>query len=117
RDQLQAALLIAVEDNGQLSEELADWQDLRGDDVILQIGHRSIGAHLVTCRPEDHCIGAAHWVQFLVDASSRLALADFNQPAYFRVQRPSYRHKSPILSEEVRQSLLDDLELSEKDAA
>src|SRR3954452_18307739 len=33
RDSLQAALLIAVEDEAQLSKELAPWRELRGDQL------------------------------------------------------------------------------------
>jgi hypothetical protein len=42
-------------------------------------------------------------------------LADFRLPARFEVNFADYQHASPLLSEEVRQSLLDDLELSDED--
>src|SRR5712691_1091057 len=44
---LQAALLIAVENEARLSEELAPWQDLHGDHLRLQIGQASFPATLV----------------------------------------------------------------------
>src|SRR5262245_26634843 len=115
RNRLQAALLIRITDESQLIEELKDWQTLRGEDLTLRLGSRSVPADLVTCRPEDRCIGAAHWVQFTFDADARRLLADFHRPAHFEMRHSAYRHASPPLNEDVRQSLLDDLDLSEKD--
>src|SRR5947208_15013532 len=37
RDKLQAALLIAVPDPSRLSETLAPWQELRGEDLPLAV--------------------------------------------------------------------------------
>jgi hypothetical protein len=115
RGRLQAALLLAVPDESRLSEELGDWQELRGGDLRLHVGTAHYPANLLTCRPEDRCIGTAHWVQFVLDDEGRARLADFRQPAHFAVTRPHYRHDSASLSEEVRQSLLDDLQLSDRD--
>ena len=70
RERLQAALLLNL-DETRLSEELAPWRDLRGDDLRLRLGTVHLPANLLTCRPEDHCIGASHWVQFVLDASAR----------------------------------------------
>ncbi len=117
QDRLQAALLIAVSDEGRLTEELTPWQALQGEHLRLHAGTACSLATLVTCRPEDRCIGTAHWVEFVLDRASREQLADLRQAAYFEVTLPSYPHQSPLLSDEVRQSLLDDLELSDRDAA
>ena len=113
RGRLQAALLLAV-DETRLMEELAPWRDLRGGDLRLCLGPRHLPADLLTCRPEDRAIGAAHWVQFVLDAAARRLLADFRTAAYFAVTRPHYAHESAPLSDDVRQSLLEDLELSDK---
>jgi hypothetical protein len=115
RDQLQAALVIAVEDETRLAAELAPWQDLNGDALRLCVGPRQYPARLVTCRPEDRCVGAAHWVQFPLDGEARQLLADFRLPAWIAAAHASYRHDSERLNEDVRQSLLDDLELSDRD--
>jgi hypothetical protein len=115
RDRLQAALLIVVADESRLTAELAAWQGLRGDDLRLHLGPAHYPANLLTCRPEDRCVGAAHWVQFVVDAPGRRLLGDFRQPAWFAVTLPAYRHESAPLGNEVRQSLLDDLDLSDRD--
>jgi hypothetical protein len=115
RDRLQAALLIDVADETRLGEELAAWQTLRGDELQLHVAEFALPANLLTCRPEDRCIGTSHWVQFVFDAAGRRLLGDFRQRAWFAVRRDSYRHESPPLSDEVRQSLIEDLELSDRD--
>ncbi len=114
RNRLQAALLLKV-DEQRLREELAAWQDLRGEELCLHIADSRCPANLITCRPEDRCIGTAHWVQFVLDERGRGLLADFDLPAHFGVNRASYRHDSAPLGEEVRQSLLDDLQMSDRD--
>jgi hypothetical protein len=115
RDRLQAALLLTVSDEARLTEELAAWQDLRGEHLCLHVGPGRYPANLLTCRPEDRCIGTAHWVQFVLDAAGRRLLADFRRPSHFAFCLPAYRHDSAPLGEEVRQSLLDDLALSDRD--
>jgi hypothetical protein len=116
RDRLQAALALAV-DEGRLAEELAPWRDLAGGDLRLCLGSLQLPANILTCRPEDRCIGASHWVQFVLDAGARRVLADFRHTAHFSIVRPHYAHESAPLSDDVRQSLLDDLQLSDRDAA
>jgi hypothetical protein len=115
-NQLQAALLIAVADETRLTEELAAWKDLPGEALRLHVGPRRVAARLATCRPEDRCIGTAHWVQFPVDAETRKLLANFRQPARLAIDHPPHRHESERLGDDVRQSLLEDLELSDRDA-
>jgi hypothetical protein len=115
RDRLQAALLISIQDETQLTEELAPWRDLRGPELRFHLDGKSYPANLLTSRPEDRCIGAAHWVQFVMDASCRRLLEDFRRPALFAVTRDAYRHDSSPLSDEVRQSLIEDLQLSDRD--
>jgi hypothetical protein len=117
RNRLQAALLITRADGGAPSmEELAAWQTLTGESLRLCTGNASLPAQLVTCRPEDRCSGTAHWLQFVLDAPARKQLADARQPAYVEAVHGDYRHRSTPLDEEVRQSLLDDLTLSDRHA-
>jgi hypothetical protein len=115
RNRLQAALLIEISDETRLSEELSQWQTLRGEDLQLRLEKRSVPAQLLTCRPEDRCIGAAHWVQFSFDEESRSLLRDFRSRVWLAASQGSYRHDSAPLGDEVRQSLLDDLAMSDGD--
>ena len=115
RDRLQAAFLIDVKDEKHLAEELAAWQTLRGDELRFRLGDKCLPADLFTCRPEDRCIGAAHWVQFTVDAAYRRLLAETRNRTLFEVRNPTYHYESPPLSDDVRQSLLEDLKLSDRD--
>jgi hypothetical protein len=117
RNRLQAALLITRADSGVPSmEELAPWRTLTGEALRLCTGKSSLPARLVTCRPEDRCAGAAHWLQFGLDAAVRQQFADPRRPVYIEAAHGEYEHRSAPLSEEVRQSLLDDLTLSDKQA-
>lgn len=111
---LQAALLIEIAESC-IGEELASWRDVCGEQLRLVIGPYKFPATLVTCRPEDRCAGTAHWVQFAIDPSYRLSLADFDLQAHFEFDNGCYKHQSVPLSDDLRQSLLDDLELSDRD--
>jgi hypothetical protein len=113
RDRLQAALLIAV-DESRLAQDLAPWRELRGDLLTLQVGPARYPANLLTCRPEDRSIGAAHWVQFVLDADGLRLLASGGVPAAFAIDLPGYKHESGPLGEEVRRSLSEDLLLAER---
>ena len=108
RDRLQAALVLSV-DETRLTEELKPWRDLRGEQLLLHLGGARYPANLLTCRPEDRAIGAAHWVQFVLDDAGRSALADGDCVAHFSVTLPGYDHDSGPLSDDVRGSLLEDV--------
>jgi hypothetical protein len=112
---LQAALLIEVPDETQIIKELANWQNLRSDQLTLRVGADELSSYLVTCRPEDRCIGTSHWVQFHFEGEERQLLADPAVPAYFAFDNGTYQHQSAPLNEDLRQSLVDDLELSDRD--
>src|SRR5206468_12789859 len=115
RGRLQAALMIAPAADAAPPGEPPAWPTLRGEELRLRMGGAAVPAVLVTCRPEDCAIGAAHWVCFDLDGHARRRLADFRHPAHFEIVNPSYKHESAALSEDVRQSLLDDLAMSDKD--
>jgi hypothetical protein len=117
RGRLQAALHIEVPEGGGIREHLAFWRDLRDASLQFHIGSRATSARLVTSRPEDRCFGTAHWVEFALDDEARTSLADRREGAFFSADHREYRHQSGPLSETVRQSLLDDLKLSERDRA
>ncbi|HYV36405.1 MAG TPA: DUF3501 family protein [Gemmataceae bacterium] len=111
--QLQAALLIAVTDESKLSSELAPWDDLGNEHLRLFIGQDNYAGSVLTCRPEDRCVGAVHWLQFKLDELGRRQLADFRHPAFVEITLEAYPHRSPALSAEIRQSLVDDLNMSD----
>jgi hypothetical protein len=117
RDRLQAALVIDIPEGPAWAEQVRIWQDLAGDDVRLRPGDESVPARLTTCRPEDRCAGTTHWLEFAVTADVRRALADGREPVFFAVEHKTYQHRSALLSEALRRSLLDDLELSDRDRA
>src|SRR5262245_42608560 len=71
RNLLQAALLIEIADEAHLAQEMAAWQNLEGHHLRLKTGLDQFPATLITCRPEDRCVGTAHWVQFPLDARAR----------------------------------------------
>jgi hypothetical protein len=114
RNLLQAALLIDI-DQARLGAELAAWRGIAGEHLQLHFGAQFTPSHLVTCRPEDRAIGTAHWVQFPLSPEERQSLANFSQRACFRFENETYQHSSPPLSDDFRQSLLDDLALSDGD--
>jgi hypothetical protein len=116
RDYLQAALLIEATDAARWSEQLAPWRGLRGEDVRLRIGKEAIPGQLLTNRPEDLAVGSAHWVRFPVSPAARQRLAGARLSACVEIHTAFYRHSSSPLSAEIRQSLVDDLLMSERDA-
>jgi len=115
RDFLQAALLIDATDEGRRAEDQAAWRSLRGEDVRIKLGDESIPAELLTDRAEDLSIGTAHWLRFRVDAPTRNQIADPGCPATVELRPPHYRYVSLPLSGDLRQSLFEDLQLSDRD--
>jgi hypothetical protein len=115
RNLLQAALLIEVTEPAQIMKELAPWRTIAGDHLKLVLSNQSISSHLVTSRPEDRAIGTAHWVQFLVPLEARKHLVSVSQRAHFAFDNGDYQHQSAGLGDDFRQSLLDDLLLSDRD--
>ena len=116
RNQLHASLLIEV-DESRWSDEAKFWSGLQGDHIQLVLGDTRISSCLVTSRPEDRAVGAAHWVEFALSAQDQVALADFERPAKLETIYPAYEYVSSALSEDVRQSLLEDLAASQRDLA
>jgi Protein of unknown function (DUF3501) len=105
---LQASLILS---------EPGPWRELKGDCVQMAIESLKIPAKLTTCRPADRAAGLAHWVEFEMPHPLRKAFANFTHEARIEIHCGGYQHSSGELSEEVRQSLLDDLAMSDRDAA
>jgi hypothetical protein len=108
RNRLQAALMLA---------EGGPWRDLTGEQITLAIESAAVPARLVTCRPEDRAAGLAHWVEFEFTPALRKAFGKMSRSARIEMHVGDYRHSSDELTEEVRQSLLDDLSMSDNDDA
>ncbi|MCI0642036.1 MAG: DUF3501 family protein [Gemmataceae bacterium] len=117
RDLLQAALLIEIPDETRFAQEWTAWQDLSGDQLWLEVGDEQFPSHLVTCRPEDRCVGTAHWVQFQIHSNRRSLLTEVSLAARFEFDNGIYKHKSALLSDDLRLSLVDDLSLCEVEEA
>jgi hypothetical protein len=111
RGQLQASLLIEVRDESRLTQQMEAWAELTDEHLHFCIGRQAYAGRVLTCRPEDRCIGAAHWVQFTLDST------DLRQPAFVELSLPIYCYQSPLLNEETRQSLVDDLKDADTRAA
>ncbi len=94
--------------------ELDPWSNISEEHIHLRVGNDTCAGRVLTCRPEDRCFGAAHWIQFTLDASARKHLADFRLPALLEIALPAYRHQSSLLSDDIRQSLVDDLAMSDQ---
>jgi Protein of unknown function (DUF3501) len=109
RGHLQAALLIELADETRIAEDLSTWGALAGDSLRLRLGEEQFPARLITARPEDRSIGADHWVQFALDDDAKLALGDLGIPAWFEIAHGEYRHQSSSVSDDVRESLIEDL--------
>ena len=79
----------------------------------MRSGWSSIPTKLVTARPEDRAAGTAFWVEFALFAPERAALTDGRRAARIEVKYRDYRHESALLTDEMLESLLDDLKDSE----
>jgi hypothetical protein len=101
--------LIDVTDGPECTEQVTFWSELEGTNLRLHAGDEVAPARLMTCRPEDRCAGAAHWVTFVVTGDGRDALADQRRAAFVGADYKTYQHRSSPLSDAVRRSLLDDL--------
>ena len=114
---LQAALLLDVGDGTDLSKQLTPWQEFNGSQLRFCLGAENTPATLITSRTEDLSVGAAHWIQFTLTGAGRKHLINFRERALLELTLPEYQHQSAPLSDEIRQSLVDDLELSDRDQA
>jgi len=117
RNRLQAALLIMIPEDAGLLQELRRWRGLADGALRLIIDQQSIPAKLITNREGDLAVGTAHWIEFPLNHPERQALHDHRRAVYLEVAFEEYVHRSGPLSEEIRQSLFDDLDLSDRDAA
>lgn len=95
---------------------LAEWSGLESQDIVLKSSKSVVAARVITSRPEDFCIGSSHWMEFAAGSADSCLLSG-HRPVVIEIDRPTYQHTSLPLSSTIRQSLIDDLLLSERDAA
>jgi Protein of unknown function (DUF3501) len=112
--QLQAAVVLQPGE-ARPGSTLPIWNDLHGEHIKLYMGSDCFPSTLVTVRPEDQAIGFSHWLQFSLGPLGQKHLADLHRPVYLEMSHPQYQHESLQISADIRQSLLDDLSLSERD--
>jgi hypothetical protein len=106
RNYLAAALLV---DDALGEGEFADVQ------VCLMLDTATVLAVTVTSRPVDRATIGAQWLQFKLLAPERKLLASRRRPARFEADYAGEHHLSAYMTEDMRQSLLDDLRLSDRD--
>ena len=75
QDTLQAALFIDVSGGPDWAEQLRFWSGLSGEHLHFVVDQLSMPVELVTCRPEDRCTGAAHWVGIAVSGDFRAGVS------------------------------------------
>ena len=114
--QLQAALVVDTDRESRATHEFEAWDNLTGNVVRLCLGKDEFPARPLTCRPEDRCFGAVHWLQFELDDAGRKRLNDLRCPATIRIALRDYQHVSATLSDDIRQSLIDDLAYASRSA-
>ncbi|VTS04248.1 DUF3501 family protein [Tuwongella immobilis] len=117
RNRLQAALLLTVPESAAMIDFLRQWRALADGALRLVIETHEIPARLVTHRNGDLSVGTAHWLEFPMNHPERQALRDARRGVFLDVAMGNYQHRSAPLSDEIRQSLYDDLSLSDRDAA
>jgi hypothetical protein len=115
RNRLQAALVVDTPEGPDWFEHVQYWEEFTGEALRLIVAGEAVTATLITCRPEDRAAGAAHWLEFAVTPEVRQALGESRKPAYFTADYRTYQYQSQPLNPALRQSLLDDLQLSDRD--
>jgi hypothetical protein len=117
RDLLHAGLVIRELKVDGSGRDWGYWSEITGQQIRLHIGSMVIASRLLTCRPADRAGGTAGWLEFSLSPPEQARLAEFQQQVRIEVYYKDYRHSSALLSNEVRQSLMEDLELADRRAA
>jgi len=118
-DRLQAAMLVSTSSEEIMAKPEGTtswWSSLHGEELRLCVGTQAYPCILVTCRPEDRCIGTSFWIQVPMPEEGQRLLARRRQPAFMEVIHPEYRHSSLPFTEDMRESLLADLEMTNQAA-
>lgn len=94
----------------ELAASLLHTTDVQPESLRLRVGDRSVNARIESARPEDRAMGTAQWMRFVFTPDDRRQFADVAVAAWIEIDALS----SDQLSDEMRQSLLDDLEASDR---
>lgn len=113
RGRLRASMLLDDESR-PIDELLKDWSTFAGSELKLVAGREETPAVLVTTRPEDRTLGTAHAIEFAASVELRAALIGGVTPCWCEMNRPNYDYRSQPLNASLRQSLEDDLALSDR---
>ncbi len=88
---------------------LASFSQMEASDLgaCLILDSTRVPGRLLPARPEDRALGIANWIEFPLRDGDRTRLIDRDVPASIEVAG----HGSTSLTEDVRQSLIDDLSI------
>jgi hypothetical protein len=109
-DHLQAGLMLDYSEGRK-------WDAIGPDSIRMVLGAINVPARITASDPADRAFGSAHWLEFGLHRPERKLFADYSISVWIEIACGDYDHWSNRLTEEVRQSLLDDLEMSDRDAA
>ncbi len=108
-DELSATLMIEVTDPQQVQPVLDRLQGIdRGQTVGIRVGPHLTYGTFEQGRSNEEKISAVHYVRFPVSDAVKALMADPAVPMQVVVTHPRYQAAQPV-SEEMRQSLLEDL--------
>lgn len=85
--------------------------------ACLMLDSIRVAGRVLLPNPEDQALGIASWIEFGLIAMDRTLFADLDVTAWFEIDLGTQRHSSGPLPEMVRQSLIDDLATSDREAA
>jgi hypothetical protein len=91
--------------------------EFRYDSACVRIDGICIRGRLLPILPEDRALGVAAWIEFSFAAVERTRFADSNASISIELTIAGQSHDSGALADEVRQSLIDDLKMSESEAS
>ena len=107
--ELSATLMIEVTDPQQVQPVLDRLQGIdRGQTVGIRVGPHLTYGTFEQGRSNEEKISAVHYVRFPVSDAVKALMADPAVPMQVVVTHPRYQAAQPV-SEEMRQSLLEDL--------
>jgi hypothetical protein len=115
-NRLQTAFVLDIDDEAHWYREFDYWRDLKGQHVRLWLDDESVTAGIITARHEDRSLGIAHWLEFPIGDDVRMRFADTTCAIRFEVDYKRYTCYSAHLNDDVRDSLIDDVDVASRAA-